>query len=222
MPNTNTKPDRATVRRGLQQGKKAPDFVAAVTTVCSAGAQCPEVTGSQVGAQALGALQSATTKAQGSLSAKEAAVLALLAAIKVLRLDLGALRGALGAYEGAVQMIAAGNASIINKAGLLSRDAKPAAAALGKVTGVHSKPGKLSMEAIVGWPAVPGATGYAIEVNFTPQNASATWTALPSGSSRRRVLKAPTAGAQFLARIAAVASDGTQSDWSDVILATAR
>jgi hypothetical protein len=42
------------------------------------------------------------------------------------------------------------------------------------------------------------------------------------GSGRRRVVKAPTAGAQFLARVAALASDGTQSDWSETILATAR
>jgi hypothetical protein len=36
------------------------------------------------------------------------------------------------------------------------------------------------------------------------------------------VVKAPAAGAQFLARVAALSSDGTQSDWSDPILATAR
>jgi hypothetical protein len=33
---------------------------------------------------------------------------------------------------------------------------------------------------------------------------------------------APTAGAQFLAQIAAIASDGTQSAWCDPILVTAR
>jgi hypothetical protein len=110
---------------------------------------------------------------------------------------------------------------VINKAGLLSRDQKTPAAALGKVTVVHTKPGKHPTEAILSWPAGPGATGYAIEVNFTPQNPTGTWVGLTSGSSRRRVVKGPTPGCQFLARVASLGSDGTQGDWYDAVLATA-
>ena len=83
------------------------------------------------------------------------------------------------------------------------------------------KPGKHPMEAIVSWPKAPGATGYAIEVNFTPQSAAATWTALNSGSGRRRVITGSAAGAHFMVRVAALASDGMQSAWSAPILATA-
>ena len=219
-PTTNPKP--ATVRRGLPGSRKPPDFVSAAAATCSAGAQCTEVTSSAVGAAALAGLQKATADAQASLAARAAALLALLAAIKTLKIDLGAVRSALGAYQGVVATLAAGNAAIITKAGLLTRDPKPPAAALGKVAIVHSKLGKHLMEAILSWPEAPGATGYAIQVNFTPATPTGPWTDLMHGSSRRRVVKAPTAGAQFLARVAALASDGTQSDWSDVILATAR
>jgi hypothetical protein len=34
-------------------------------------------------------------------------------------------------------------------------------------------------------------------------------------------VKGPVPGCQFLVQIAALGSDGTQSDWSDAILATA-
>jgi hypothetical protein len=77
------------------------------------------------------------------------------------------------------------------------------------------------MEAIVSWPAAPGATGYAIEVNFTPQAPNAVWTALTSGTGRRRVVKAPAPQAQLLVRVASLGSGGTQAEWSDPAMATA-
>jgi hypothetical protein len=85
---------------------------------------------------------------------------------------------------------------------------------------VHSKPWKHPMEAQLTWPRAPGATGYAIEVNYTPQNPTGPWTALISGTGRRRIVKATAPGAQLLARVAALGSDGAQSDWSDPILVT--
>jgi hypothetical protein len=81
--------------------------------------------------------------------------------------------------------------------------------------------GKRSTEAILTWPAAPGATGYAIEVNFTPQAPNGTWVALTSGTGRRRIVKAPTPQAQFLARVASLGSGGTQADWSDPVMCTA-
>ena len=222
MSVANTTPSRATVRRGLQVGKKPADFVSAVAAVAATGAQSPDVAGSTAGVASLGTLQKAVTTAQAGLSAKQAALLMFLAMIKAFKLDLVALQAALAGYQGVVNTIAAGNAAIINKAGLLSRDVKAPAAALGAVSDVSSKLGKAAMAAIVSWPAVQGATSYAIQVNYTPQTASSAWTAITSGSSRRRVLKAPTAGAQFLVQVAALSSDGTQSAWSASILATAR
>jgi hypothetical protein len=219
---TTTTPSRAAVKRALPGGTKPTDVVSAAAATCAAGAQCTDVTSSAMGAAALAGLQKAVATAQTSLSAKQAALLALLAAIRALKLDMTMLMSALRSYESVVGTIAAGSAAIINKAGLLSRDAKPAAAALGTVSNVTSKPGKSLTEAIVSWPAAPGATAYAIQVNFTPATPAGPWTSLMQGTGRRRVVKAPTAGAQFLVQIAALSSDGTQSAWSNSILATAR
>src|SRR5712692_5551121 len=73
-------------------------------------------------------------------------------------------------YEASVSAVAAGDGSVINKAGLLSQGTKTPAAALTKVSVVRSKVGKHLMESIVSWPAAPGASSYALEVNLTPQN----------------------------------------------------
>ena len=129
---------------------------------------------------------------------------------------------ALTSYEAAVGAIAAGDASIINKAGLLSLDGKASSAALGKVTVVRSKVGKHLTEGIVSWPVGPGATSYALEANYTPANPAGTWVDLGTGAGRRRVVKGPTPGAQLLVRVASVASDGTRSEWSDTVLVTTR
>ncbi len=211
----------ATVRHSLLAGKKVPDCLSTLDNVCSAGAQCTEVQGSPVAKQALTALQTAVTGAHGSLTAKQALVQSLMAAIKALSLDFQTVRRALRSYEASVDALADGDASVINKAGLLSRSPKAPATALDKVSAVYSKPGKHPGEAILSWPRGPGATGYAIEVNLTPQSPSGPWTPLPSGSGRRRVVKAPASGAQLLARVASLGSDGSQSDWSDVVLVTA-
>ena len=46
------------------------------------------------------------------------------------------------------------------------------------------------------------------------------WTALTSGTGRRRIVKAQAPGAQLLARVASLGSGGAQADWSDPILVT--
>ncbi len=216
---TTTKP--AAVRRSLLNRKSVASCLTTLVATCSSGSQCPEVQASPVASQALSALTNAVNHANTSLSSKEAAAVALKSSTKALTLDFTSVKTALSTYETAVAGLAGGSASIITKAGLIVRETKAPTAALGAVTAVHTKPGKRTAEAIVSWPAAPGATGYALEVCFTPQATPTTWTSLASGSSRRRTVKAPLGGEQFLVRVAAVASDGTPSDWSDAVLATA-
>jgi hypothetical protein len=213
-------PNPNTVRRALIENKKPPDILATIDTVCGAGAQCPQVQSSPFAKQALTALQDAAKTAHTSVSAKMSLAVALMTAIKTMKIDLTALRVALGAYETAVNVVAAGDASVIHAAGCLSRAQKPVPLALGDVTGVKSDPGKHPTEAILRWPEVPGATGYAIEVNLTPHDPAGPWTELRSGSRRRRVVKGPGPGSQLLARVAAQAGDGTRSAWSTAILVT--
>jgi hypothetical protein len=188
--------------------------------MCTAGGQCSQVTGSATAKPALDALQKAANKAQGSLTTKLNLGLAFAAAIRSLRADLAAVSVALVAYESAVNGVASGDAAVITAAGCQARDTKPAQVPLGQVSVVHTKPGKHSMEAILSWPKGPGARGYAIEVSYTPQSPQGPWTALNSGTRRRRTVKGPTPGAQMLARVASLGSDGTQSEWSDVVLVT--
>jgi hypothetical protein len=214
-----TKP--ATVRRSLLARKSLASGLTTLVATCASGAQSPDVQASPVASQALTVLQKAVTAANTALSSKEAAALSLATSRKALVSGFTAVRVALTTYETAVAGIAGGSAAIIANAGLVARDQKTPSATLAAVTVVHVKPGKRTAEAIVSWPAAPGATSYALVVNFTPQAAQATWTALASGSSRRRVVKAPAGGEQFLVRVAAVGSDGSQADWSDAVMATA-
>ena len=213
--------NQATVRRGLLDGKKVPEGLSALDNVCSAGAQCLEVKSSPVAMSALTALQDAVTTAHTSLTNKQALAQALMAALKTLEDDVGTVKAALGAYEAAVVAVAKGSAAVINKAGLASRNQKAPPAALEKVETVSSMPGKNLAEAIISWPPAAGASSYAMELNFTPQDPSGPWTALIPGSRRRRAVKGPGPGAQFLVRVASIASGGERSDWSDPILAKA-
>lgn len=213
-------PTRAAVRHTPLRGKPA-QCLATLATMCSAGAQCTQVQSSPVALQALAVLKAAVTTAQASLTNKLNLVAALVAAMKANNIDLLALGPAVRSYEAAVGVLADGDASIITKAGCLSRDAKTPASALEKVSVVRTKPGKHSSEAIITWPKAPGATGYAIQVNFTPQTPAGPWTALTSGTGRRRTVKGPTPGAQFLVQVASLGSGGTQAEWSDPILAVA-
>jgi hypothetical protein len=121
-----------------------------------------------------------------------------------------------------VNGIAGGNPATITAGGLQARDVKTPAAALGVVKDLKGTPGKAPKEAVLSWPEVQGATLYAVQVNWTPEDPAAPFTALPTSSRRRRVVTAPAKGAQFKAQVAAIGSDGTQSAWCDAILVTAR
>jgi hypothetical protein len=210
----------ARVRHTKLRGTSIAESLSTLTNTCSAGAQCQAVQSSQAAKAALGVLQGAVTTAQGSLATKQSLVQAVLAAIKTLNLDFEAVRLALTSYEATVGAVAAGDASVIAKAGLLSQDGKTPSLALGKVPLVRSKVGKHPMEGIVSWPRGPGASSYALEANLTPQDPAGPWIDLGTGAGRRRVVKGPTPAAQILVRVASVASDGTRSAWSDTVLVT--
>jgi hypothetical protein len=129
-------------------------------------------------------------------------------------------RSAVRNYEAAVRVLANGDAKVISMAGLLSRDYGRPRAPVGMVAVVHQKPGRHPMEGILDWPAAPGATWYAVEVNYTPEKPAGPWIALVPSAGRRRVVTATTPGGRLLARVASLGSDGTQSDWSDAVLVT--
>jgi hypothetical protein len=113
-----------------------------------------------------------------------------------------------------------GHAKVIRRAGPRPRDHGSPHAPPGKVAVVHQKPGKLRREAILEWPAVPGATGYVIEVNYTPRNPAGPWIPLIPSVGPRRTLAVTTPGGQLLARVASIGSGETQSEWSDAVLVT--
>jgi hypothetical protein len=215
-------PSNLTVRRTPLTKSKAAEGAATLDKICTAGAQCPAVQADPLAKQALAVLQAKTGTLHTSLSSKQQLAQAIMTAIKVLGIDLGAAAESLVNYEDAVRTLAAGDGSIINAAGLLSRVVKPPPPTLSVVENLASRKGAEASQAVLYWPAAPGATSYAVQVNFTPQTPAGPFTALGSGTRRTRLVKAPTPGAQFLAQVAAIASDGTQSAWSDAILATAR
>jgi hypothetical protein len=217
-----TNPSHSKVKHIPLNQHKAAAGLASLANVVAAGNQSTAVQADPVAKTALGVLQAAVSQGQQALNNKLAAIQAHQTAIKALKIHFGAAGDALRSYEAAINILADGDGSVINQAGLLARAEKTPAAALGEVTVVHSKLGKAATEAIVYWPTVPGATSYAIEVNFTPSNPTGPFTALGSGTSRRRTITAPAPGAQFLCRVAAARSDGSQSAWSAPILVTAR
>ena len=87
------KVSNAKVRHTPVKGK-VPQSLSTLDNVCSAGAQCQQVLSSPIATQALGALQTSVASAHGSLTKKQAAATALLAAAKALGLDVGALNHA--------------------------------------------------------------------------------------------------------------------------------
>jgi hypothetical protein len=63
---------------------------------------------------------------------------------------------------------------------------------------------------------------FAVEVSHDALSPVATWISLGTTTRRTKLVTVPNPAGQFLARIAALDSDGKAADWSDVILATAR
>jgi hypothetical protein len=219
---SNPNPTHSTVKHTPLNVHKASAGLDALQAILVAGASSPDVQNSPLAKQAFTDLQGAVGALGTSLTNKLNLATALMAAVKALKVDFLAAEVAERTYEAAVNSIAKGDAAVITKAGLQARAQKTPPAALGTVKDLRSKPGKEVKQSILTWPEVAGATSYAVQVNFTPGNPTGPYTAIGSGSSRRRVVTAPAQGAQFLAQVAAIASDGTQSAWCEPILATAK
>jgi hypothetical protein len=212
----------STVKRTPLNVHKAAASVTTLEAVISAGTSSAAVQADPLAKQALSTLQTALGLLNGNVTTKANSETGLTTARKALTTQFTAVEVAARAYESSVNVLAAGDAAIITAAGLLARDQKTPKSALGAIKDFRSTLGKAVKEAVLHWPAVKGATSYAIQVNWTPATPTGPWTAIPSGSSRRRLILAPTAGAQFLAQVAAISSDGTQSAWCDAILVTAK
>jgi len=82
-----------------------------------------------------------------------------------------------------VDDLAAGNAAVINKAGLLARgQAAGAVTTPQKVSGVTTKPGKLSKQAVLNWPASAGRHLVRLGGELQPEPGGP-WTALGTGAA---------------------------------------
>jgi hypothetical protein len=214
-------PSQLTVRHTPLKRNRLAEGATTLDKIVTAGTSCPAVQNDPLAKQALALLATAVTALHGGLTSKQSLAQALLTAAKASQIQLTTASNALVSYEKAVNTVAAGDGSVINQAGLLTREVSPPPPALATVVKVKGKRGKQPTLAQVSWPAAAGATSYAVEVNFTPATPAGPWTAIATATKRSRVVTAPTAGAQFLARVASVASDGTQSAWSDAVLVTA-
>jgi hypothetical protein len=212
----------STVKRTPLSVHEPDAGVTAVQAIVAAGTASPEVQASPVAKAALADLETALSPVPATLTSKANAATALSAARTALTTQFAEVEVATRTYEASVNGISGGDPAIIARAGLLVRGQRTPAAALGVVTDVRGTPGKQVKQSILQWPEVPGATSYAIQVNWTPATPAGPWTALTSASSRRRVITAPAQGVQFLAQVAAISSDGTQSAWCDAILVTAK
>ena len=214
-------PSNLTVRHTPLKDNRLPEGAATLDKIVTAGSNCPAVQNDPLAKQAWTNLQGKVTTLHGSLGNKEQIAQTLLAAAKSARIDFDGSKEALVNYEKAVGTVANGNGAVINQAGLLSREVTTPRPALANVEKVTGKRGKQPAQAIVKWPEAAGATSYAVEVNFTPATPTGPFTSLGTATNRTRVVTAPTPGAQFLVRIAPVASNGTQGPWSDAVLVTA-
>jgi hypothetical protein len=211
----------ATVRRGLINRKVPADALSSVGEVCKAGAQCKAVQNSKMAAAALDDLQTALSTANTGMASLQAKKLEYETAERDLERQMRSVKRCLSVYETAVDKVADGDAKVIGDAGLEARTQKPPAT-LEPVVGIETRPGKRPCEAYLSWPVAPGATSYAVQVSLAVDAAAPSWNELGTGTSRQRVLKAPTPGAQMLAQVASVARDGTRSAWSNPVLVTTR
>jgi hypothetical protein len=212
----------AKVRRTKINRSQMPAGLHKLDAVVRAGAESEEVQSSPAARQAHAGLRKAIEVARASVAAKQSLVAELAVAAKAERDDTDALVRATRAYEASVDVLAGGHAAVIHKAGLGARADTPARPSLARVTALRSRPGKYAGEAVLSWPAAAGATHYAIEIAFGPNARKGPFTALPAGTSRRRVVKGPGPGSLVLARVRAVAGDGTRAEWSDALLVTTR
>ena len=222
MPSPN--PVQSTVQHALLDGQSVPDAIATLSNTCTAGSQCPQVQASGVATAALGDLKTTVATATVSLAAKKKADQEAKTAAETLANDVKAAKVCLHTYETAVGGVCGGDAAVINKAGLLARPVAPTppATTVEKVAKLTSGLGKVAKIALIRWHAAAGAASYAVEINLAPATPAGPWVSLGTCTRRTKHIPTATPGAQFLVRVASVASDGTQGDWCDPIVATSR
>jgi hypothetical protein len=209
------------VKRSVINGaKKAADRLTILDAVLTKGAASAAVSGSPPASAALSGLKTSTGKAKTSLALHGSLLLQTRAAGKVSQADMTDVEQKATTYMNAVDDLALGDAVIITDAGLTPRDGTAHVTSAAKVTTVNHEMGKESCQAVCSWPPAAGAGAYALRVNFTPADPTK-WQDLPTGTSRRRTIVAPTPGAQFLFSVAAIGTEGP-SAWSDPIMVTAR
>lgn len=216
-------PTPAVVRPTPLSHLSIPNIIATVARICAAAADCAEVQSSRATRSALVVLRRALERAQASLARRTAAAKALAAAKRKLKIEYSVALTAARAYEKMVDRIAGGQAAAIREAGLPStEDEPPTAPTPRKVTRLRGRPGKRAREAMLWWDATRGATRYAMQVKYTPDDPAAPWVPLEVGTRRRyRTLTAPRPGARLLVRVAAVGTDGAPGEWSNPVLVTA-
>ena len=210
-----SKVNRTTITR-----QKVGDRVNTLDAVCAAGATSAPVTASTVASAALAGLKTKNLALRASLVSRDALLVSYRAQCKVVGGATASLDKAASTYMGSVDNLAAGDATVITGAGLPARLELKAVAVAATPLKLRSALGKQSKEAVVQWAAAPGASAYKLRANFTPADPTK-WEELSSGGSRRRVVTAPAAAAQFLVSVASIGSTST-SDWSDPVMATAR
>lgn len=212
---------KARVKRSAINGKnKAAARLALIDGVCGKAATCAAVTNSPVASAALAALKTSNGTAKTSLALHASLLLQARTAGKTLVSNIADVEAKASTYMNAVDDLADGNPTVIADAGLTARDGTAHVGSATKVTAVKFELGKESKEAVVSWPESAGAGAYALRVNFTPTDPTK-WQDMPTSTSRRRVITAPTAAAQFLVMVAAIGNEGP-SDWSDAVMVTAR
>ena len=199
---------KARVKRSAVNGsRKATDRLDIINKVVTKGSSCAAVSGSTVASASLAALKTSSGTARTSVVAHGTLVLQTRAAGKKATSDIADVEAKATTYMNAVNDVAQGDPAIIADAGLTARDGQAHVSSAAKVLTIKCEPGKQSKEAICSWPEIAGAGAYALRVNFIPTNPTKVQD-LPSGTSRRRTIVAPTAGAQFLLSVAAIGSEG--------------
>jgi hypothetical protein len=198
---SNSKPGRARARRFQLPRRSVPKGIALLEGVCSAGKRSKAIQRSEAGRQAIEDLQSATAAASKTLATKQSLAGQIPEASQIVAGSVDELETALRLYETTVAAVSRGNAAVMRAAGFEPQGRDPSRT-FGAVTGVKGKPGVHAGEGIVGWPRVPFAVKYVLEVRFNLDSPAERWRA---ASTARPRLLLTDASIEVCARSASVA-----------------
>ncbi len=168
----------------------------------------------------LGDLKTANATMRTTLVSHTALVVSYRASCKAVLQANSALETATSAYMSAVDNIAGGDAAIITRAGLLSRDGVTRIMDAAVPENLHGETTKVSAEAIAAWDIAAGASAYRLKVNFTPSDPTK-WVELSPGRARPRTITPPAPPLQLLPPVASIGSEES-SDWCAPVMLTSR